>query len=86
MPRVDTPSDAPLIQFNTSAAGTADVMNFSPQQYIVATGFDGPWHPSLSNFLLVSAANHRALLLERIMDEELPRFAEALKRLGEWTT
>lgn len=31
------------------------------------------------------AGGERALLLERIMDEELPRYAGILKRLGEGT-
>ena len=75
-----------LVGFTTSVAGTASGFVFDlRQQVVAAVGSDGPWRQSLGNFPLASAKSHRALLLERILDE-LPRYAEALKRLGEWTT
>ena len=79
--------DARLVRFNTSIAGTATSIDFDYYGHaIAAAGLNGPWYPSLINFHPISAKAQRALLLERIMDAELPRYAEALKRLGEWTT
>lgn len=87
MPIESTPSDAGLIGFTTSVAGTATSIDFNYYGHaIVAAGLNGPWYPSLINFRPISAKDQRTLLLERIMDAELPRYAEALKRLGEWTT
>jgi hypothetical protein len=88
MPTSDTTSSPTSpIEFNTCSVGTSLSLNFDLYQNVVESGgLDGPWHRSLGNFRLVSARAHRALLLDRILDAELPRYAEALKRLGEWTT
>ena len=87
MPTENKSSHGQLVRFSTSVTGTPVSINFDLyKRAVAAAGFNGPWHQSLSNFLPVTARTQRALLLERIMDEELPRYAEALKRLGEWTT
>lgn len=86
MPTTTTSSSSP-VGFSTSVSGTSLSIHVDLHQHVVAAGgFDGPWHQSLGNFRLVSAKTHRALLIDRILDAELPRYAEALKRLGEWTT
>lgn len=87
MPAENKSPDAEVVTFSTSTAGTATSFDFDLYRHVVAAaGLHGPWQPSLVNFRPISAEAHRALLLERIMDAELPRYAEALKRLGEWTT
>lgn len=87
MPAENKSPDAELVMFSTSIAGTATSFDFDLYRHAVAAaGLHGPWQPSLMNFHPVSAKAHRALALERIMDRELPRFADALKRLGEWNT
>lgn len=87
MPAENKSPAAEVVTFSTSIAGTATSFDFDLYRHAVAAaGLHGPWQPSLINFRPVSAKAHRALLLERIMDRELPRFADALKRLGEWNT
>jgi hypothetical protein len=87
MPNNETPWPAVSVGFNVVATGTALNIDLGvPQHVVTAAGFHGPWYQSLGNFRLVNAKTQRALLVERILDAELPRYAEALKRLGEWTT